>query len=606
MGIIIKFVSSGSRHAAGRKGSSKNRKKKSGLGGVITLVLVALVLVGTFVGFGLAAKGRDTIYPNVSVAGIQVGGMTVEEATAALQGAGLDNYGGKAVTVEFTNSLSVQITSEAAGVRLQLDQAAEDAFAHGRSGGFIGNTLKYIRSLFGETELPLGAAFSIDEAYIRGQISQAAVALLTGSDDAYTLGENKLTLVKASNGLSIDENAVYQKIYDAFAKQDYSTIQFEPESAAGADGLNLQTLHDSIFKEVSEAYYDKESDSIVPSVTGISFDVKQAQALYDAAGIGDTVQIDLILTEPEVSTEYLESILFRDLLASKTTSLTSSVGRSKNIELAAAEVNETVLMPGEIFDYNDVVGERTTARGFSAAAAYRGKETVQEVGGGICQVSSTIYYATLYARLDTVYRTCHRYASSYVPLGMDATVSWGGPEFRFKNSSEHPIKILAYINWNGDYRQSVTVEIYGTKWDDRYVEMSYTYTGSVPFETEYVDDPDLPLGEEVVEEEGYVGTKVDTYRSVYEADGTLAYTEFIDSSAYYGGDEIIRRGTGENVSPDPNDPTVSPNPDDPNAPPTESPDPSDPGTEPDPSLPEDPGTPDTPDTPGTEPDPVTP
>ena len=536
------------------------------------LIVLFFTLIGVFAGIGFAAKGRDTIYPKVELAGVPLGGLTAEEAKSALEAANLDNYGGKAVTVELTNDLRLDIRSEDAGVGLDLDKAAQEACDYGRDGGFFKNTLRYIGCMLKTTQLPLTEAFTIDEGYVRGLISQAAVRLLAGDDEAYTLGETKISLVKAAKGLSIDEDELYGLVYTAFENQDYAPIVYEPKSTDAAAGLDLQALYDSVFTEPADAYYDKEKGEVIPSVTGISFDVAKAQKAYDAAGNGDRVDIDLILTEPEVTTEGLESVLFRDVLASKTTNLTSNVGRSKNVELAAAQVNELVLMPGEVFDYNAVVGERTTARGFSAAAAYVGKEVVQEVGGGICQLSSTIYYATLYARLDTVYRTCHRYASSYVPLGMDATVSWGGPEFKFENSSDYPIKILAYINWSGDYRKSVTVEILGTKWDDRYVEMSYTYTGSVPFETEYIDDPTLPKGEEVVEKAGYAGTKVDTYRSVYEADGTLAYTEYIASSSYYGGDAVIRRGTAE-PSPEPSD-SPSPSPSEPAPAPSEEPAPS--------------------------------
>lgn len=562
------------------KASSGHKKKKQGAGKKVAAVFIVLfvLLAGAFVSLGFVAKASNTIYPNLQVGGIQAGGMSVQALQDALESAGLDDYDGKSVTVQLTEALDIRISSQEAEVGMQLDKAAQEAYNYGRDGGFIGNTIKYIGCLFGQKDLPLADSFSINEARVRELISQAAVRLLAGDDEAYTLGEKQITLVKSTEGLSIDEDAVYDLVYSAFAHQDYSPISYTPTATSQGDGIDMQKLYDAVFKEPADAYYDKESAAVVPSVTGISFDVKKAQSVYDAAASGETVKIDLILEEPKLTTEALEDLLFRDLLASKTTSLTSDTGRSKNIELAAAEVHETVLMPGEVFDYNSVVGERTRERGYSAAAAYVGKEVVQEVGGGICQVSSTIYYATLYARLDTVYRTCHRYASSYVPLGMDATVSWGGPEFKFENSSEYPIKILAYINWNGNYRSSLTVEIYGTKWDDRYVEMSYTYTGSVPFETEYIDDPNLPLGEEVVEKSGYAGTRVDTYRSVYEADGTLAYTEYIDSSSYYGGDAVIRRGTGENVSPSPSpseDPTPSPSPsENPSPEPTPSEDPS--------------------------------
>ena len=129
--------------------------------------------------------------------------------------------------------------------------------------------------------------------------------------------------------------------------------------------------------------------------------------------------------------------------------------------------NGVILLPGEVFDYNAVVGERTAEAGFQAATAYSNGESVLELGGGVCQTSSTLYCAALYANLEIVERTNHSYVSSYVPIGMDATVSWGGPEFKFKNNTDYRIKIVATYENN---RQ--TFQILGTKVSDFTVEIT--------------------------------------------------------------------------------------------------------------------------------------
>lgn len=143
-------------------------------------------------------------------------------------------------------------------------------------------------------------------------------------------------------------------------------------------------------------------------------------------------------------------------IISFTTNTTSNEVRNQNVKLAAQAVNGTVLKPGEEFSFNDVVGKRTPEKGYGAAAAYNAGEVVQEVGGGVCQVSSTLYNAVFRAGLTTTYRRSHTFAPNYVRPGSDATISWGGPDYRFVNNSKHAIGIRS---WYKD--QTCTVQIYG-------------------------------------------------------------------------------------------------------------------------------------------------
>ena len=144
------------------------------------------------------------------------------------------------------------------------------------------------------------------------------------------------------------------------------------------------------------------------------------------------------------------------IIASVTTKTTSNQLRNTNVKLAAEAVNGTVLEPGEEFSFNTVVGQRTAEKGYKPAAAYNQGEVVEEVGGGVCQISSTLYNAVFRAGLTTTYRRAHTFAPTYVTPGTDATVSWPGPDYKFVNNSKHAVGILA---WYKD--QTATVQIYG-------------------------------------------------------------------------------------------------------------------------------------------------
>ena len=144
------------------------------------------------------------------------------------------------------------------------------------------------------------------------------------------------------------------------------------------------------------------------------------------------------------------------IIGSYTTKTTANATRNKNVALASAAINGMILQPGEEFSFNDRVGERTTAKGYGKAAAYQNGEVVQETGGGVCQVSTTLYNAVFSAGLTTTLRQSHTFEPSYVTPGRDATVSWGGPNYKFVNSSDYPICILeSYSN------RTVTAQIYG-------------------------------------------------------------------------------------------------------------------------------------------------
>ena len=153
-------------------------------------------------------------------------------------------------------------------------------------------------------------------------------------------------------------------------------------------------------------------------------------------------------------------------------------------------------------------------------------------------MSSTIYLATLLANLEIVERYNHRFYPGYITMGMDATVSWGGPEFRFKNNTGYPIRIdVSYAN------SKLTVTMVGTKVDDTYVKMTYEQLSTTSYETEYVNDPTLPYGTQRQKQNGYTGREVVSYRNVYKGDGTLISSKMEAKSSYKSRNQIILVGT---------------------------------------------------------------
>ena len=222
------------------------------------------------------------------------------------------------------------------------------------------------------------------------------------------------------------------------------------------------------------------------------------------------------------------------------THVSGSAGRIGNVKLSASSINGIVLNSGETFSYNQSVGQRTEARGYKPAPAYVKGETVDEVGGGICQVSSTLYKATLLSDLEIVEHHNHSYVSAYIGIGMDATVSWGGPDYQFKNNTDYPIKIAA--SYSGG---QVTCTIYGAKLDDTYVEMTAETLQGNSCGTVYQDDPDMDAGTSTVVSSGHDGYVVQTYRNIYNKKGKKISTKKEAYCVYRKKDRVVRVGTRE-------------------------------------------------------------
>ena len=389
----------------------------------------------------------------------------------------------------------------------------------------------------------------VDEAAVAGLVEKAVRDTLSDlKTGGVELDEEDavIRVVKGAQDLGIDTAALTESICSALAARRYGPLEYTPGEAEGAE-LDVDSLYESLCHEAESAEYDPETDEIIPSVTGVDFDKAEAGRLWDAAAPGETVEIPCEITEPEYTTEQLEEMLFADDFGDPVvTSLSgSTANRITNVELAAAAIDGIVLMPGEQFDYNTALGQRTEARGYKPAGAYSGGQVVQEVGGGICQVSSALYYAALLANLQIDIRSCHYFPVAYLPAGLDATVSWGGPEFRFTNNRDWPVRIEASVDRASN---TVSVHIVGTNTDGSYVVMEHAVTGYVYGNPQYPETP--------------TGYRAQTHRCVYDADGNLISRTLEANSEYHYHEEDIVYPT-PSPTPAPTPSAGPPAPDDP-------------------------------------------
>lgn len=227
-------------------------------------------------------------------------------------------------------------------------------------------------------------------------------------------------------------------------------------------------------------------------------------------------------------------------ISSFTTNTTANQNRNTNVRLAAEAINGTVIKPGQEFSFNGTVGQRTEAKGYKGAAAYNNGEVVQEIGGGVCQVSTTLYNAVFKAGLKISSRRSHTFEPSYVTPGRDATVSWDQPDFKFINNSSTAIGLRAsYAD------QKVTVSVYGIPiledgitWD---LDSKKVEDLGTPNPT-YEEDQTLQPGAEVTKSKGSTGSRWETYKVVYK-NGKEISRELDHKTTYKGHTPVVRRNS---------------------------------------------------------------
>lgn len=522
---------------------SRSAGKTAGL--VVGIVLGVLVL-----GYGAACAAAQMVYghaalPNTTVLGLDVSGMSAQEAeqlwqekgAAALESTAIDlTRDGQTVGSVTLAELGVTVKPLYISLAAGCDSASDHPLTVVESGWEL------LRSYLRPTDVT--PQLDVDGAKLTDTCETLADTLdCTLVDGSYRLENGHgLYITKPRDGEKLDGGALRTLLEQRLAARDLSPAEcvYQERQAAA---LDVQALHDELEGKTVSAVCDKSTGRPTQSHVGVTFDVAAVQSQLDAAAPGAEFLADAEVQFPAVTTEELETAMFRDVLGTSTTKCAGPWGRHQNIRLAAKAINGNIYNPGEEFWYNAAVGQRTEARGFQPAAAYSGGRTITSIGGGICQVSSTLYYATLLSDLKIVLRYAHMFDPGYMPVtGCDATVSWGGPDFAFRNDTDYPIKIVTSYN---DDTNELTVTIMGTRVNDNYVVMTNQFLSYSEFKVVYKEDESVSPGDQVVDQYGHNGYEVRTYRNVYDGDGKLLRSTVEATSDYDRGDKIILVAPGE-------------------------------------------------------------
>ena len=354
----------------------------------------------------------------------------------------------------------------------------------------------------------------------------------------YYIEESSLIITKGKSGNQI-ENEKFKELLNESISKESNRVFTIPIKQITPEEINIEKIHNEICKEAKNAYVSQEPIEVHPHVNGINFAISIEEAKKILEEEKEEYNIPLIIVEPEITIEKLGKEAFPQLLGTfSTTYNISNKNRVTNLELSSEKINGTIILPGETFSYNKVVGERTIAKGYKEAAVYYNGKVVDGIGGGICQLSSTLYNAVIYANLEITERNNHRFLTSYVTAGRDATVSWGTLDFCFKNTRSYPIRIDSSVK-NG----VVTTSIYGIKEEKEYeIVIESTVEEVIPYTINYVKDNTLEEGNEEIKQYGSNGAKSVTYKIV-KYNGAIVSKELLSTDTYSALERIIKKGS---------------------------------------------------------------
>lgn len=440
---------------------NRNRSDVLTIFGILTFIFILIILI-TFITFTLINTKSQTIAHGISIKGIDISGLTKEEATQKIS-----TYISSSIPQEIKlkhNDYETSLSTEQLSVYFNTNEAVEIAYEIGKNGNIFENNFIILKSLFSKTNIDPG--FSIDEEQLKNSLQDISNKLPDKViESSCYIDGNNLIITKGHSGnvIKIEESAKYIKynINNLNLKDNQLQLITEEQSPTQ---INLDAIYNEIHKEPINAYYTQNPYRVIPSENGLDFGISLEEAKQLLQEEKDEYTIPLKVLYPNVTTNMIGTEAFPDLLSNFSTKYSASNrNRTTNLILAANKINGTVLMPGETFSYNKTVGARTIAAGYKEAPIYVSGKVEDGLGGGICQITTTLYNAVLYANLEVTERSNHQFVPSYAGASRDATVVYGAIDFKFKNNREYPIKITCSVS-NG----IANFKIFGLKSENDY------------------------------------------------------------------------------------------------------------------------------------------
>ena len=502
-------------------------------------ILVLLIVLGIFSTiFALFYSTNSKIMNRVTINNIKVSGLSRTEASNKFEQI-LNNILDDEIIFKY-NDYEKAFTLKQLELKTDSNDKVYEACMIGRESNIIVNNYRILKVLISGENLNLNLSFNEDvlKSFFSNLDEEWEGKFV---DNSYYIDGDKLVITKGTAGVIIDEDSLKKSleslVYAKISGEDINEIEI-PVITKEPDKINLAKIQAEIYKEPKDASIDVASKKLFVQSDGIDFGISIEEAENILLEEKNEYIIPLKITRPSITTDMFGEDAFPDILAKFSTRYDSSnTNRATNLDLAAKAIDGTVLLPGERFSFNSIVGPTTAAKGYKLAGAYSAGELVENYGGGICQVSSTIYDTALYANLKIVERYNHSSVVSYLDPGLDATISYGSKDLKFVNSRNYAIKINARAT-NGIFE----VEIKGIAEENEYeIELIAKTNDIILCPTKYKYDSSLSPNQEIIETLGANGAKTTTYK-ITKKNGIIISEEIISEDSYNPMTKVVRTG----------------------------------------------------------------
>lgn len=519
------------------KENNKNKtKSKKQIVLISITIIIFLIFVSTI--FAIMNMNNTNIVRGVYVQGIDVSNLSEEEASRKIQNK-IDEILKRDITLVY-NDYSITITPEQIEMNFTYQEALKDAQRIGKTNNIIIDNYSILKANIFKTNISMDINYN--KEILKNMITSIDLELPGAVKKvSYEVDGDKLIITKGQAGVSIKTEELEKLIIKNVNEQLKDKIEDVkiPVENSIAEEIDIEKIYKEIYKEPKDAYIEEDPFKLHVEEDGLDFNITIEEAKKIIDEDKTEYEIPLKIIKPKVKTEDLGNKIFKQTLSKYTTIYDAgNTSRATNIAIAAKTINGKIILPGETFSYNAVLGNTTKEKGYQLGGAYVGGKVVQAYGGGICQVSTTLYNAVLYANLEIVERYNHSYAVSYVPAGRDATVSYGGKDFKFKNTRNYPVKISASAK-NG----VVSISFLGIKEEKEYdIEIKSTVLSYTPCATVYEDTNALEEGKQKVIQKGYNGYKSKAYKIV-KYNGKVISNTLLSADTYQPMNRIIQRGT---------------------------------------------------------------
>lgn len=511
---------------------------------VIALVVVIMLSIAITAQLAYLILRNDRVYSGVYINDVHVGGLTRQQVAQLLHSEYRDKIKDLEITIHAGDQSEILKFSDL-DMKIDVEGTINEAFSIGRTG----NIFERFRDiLMARKNNPvIKVAYEYDKQKVDEVIESLYEKTLIPVKEADLLIRDDMVVVRSGHhGENIDKDLLLKEIENHIYMLKGGNINIPIDITMPAK-IDVDDYYSKITREAQDAYVKVENNNviIVPEVVGRS--VKKSDLINIADELANKENTEKIipieLVAPKLTAEDIRKNLFKDTLYTAYSSYKNDTvtnrNRTENLRLASSKINGKILAPGEVFSFNETVGKRTIEAGYKDAMVFKNGKVIPDIGGGICQVSSTLYNAVLYADLEVVERRNHMFVVSYVPYGLDSTVYYGQTDFRFKNSTNWPIMIKSWMTQDN----KLYFSIIGTnETPNKTVEMQSEIIKTIPYTTNYTDDPNLPEGETKVIQTGYNGYVVDTYKIIKE-NGVVKERRKITTSTYQPLTEEILRGT---------------------------------------------------------------